>query len=297
MFKISIILPTYNVEQYIARAIESCINQTFKNIEIIVVDDCGSDKSIDIVKEYAKKDDRIKIIHNEENLKLLRARYEGVKVANSPYIMFLDPDDYLELNACEECMKILKNNEIDLLFFNAFVLENNNKIERKLNFQEKCYVKKDFLKELLKTKNLFWTVWAKVIKKELYLKAVGLISLENAKINMAEDVLLYYPLINISNTIFHLSKNLYNYQINNFSITKTLTLQNIKTNIQEQDNVLYLLKKMQYNYNFNLTLLKLIEYFLLIEKYSLSSKRNVLCFKINIFFKKSQFKFYRLLKM
>ncbi|EOI6057290.1 glycosyltransferase family 2 protein, partial [Campylobacter jejuni] len=102
-------------------------------------------------------------------------------------------------------------------------------------------------------------VWAKVIKKELYLKAVGLISLENAKINMAEDVLLYYPLINISNTIFHLSKNLYNYQINNFSITKTLTLQNIKTNIQEQDNVLYLLKKMQYNYNFNLTLLKLIE--------------------------------------
>ncbi|EOH7288202.1 glycosyltransferase family 2 protein [Campylobacter jejuni] len=297
MFKISIILPTYNVEQYIARAIESCINQTFKNIEIIVVDDCGSDKSIDIVKEYAKKDDRIKIIHNEENLKLLRARYEGVKVANSPYIMFLDPDDYLELNACEECMKILKNNEIDLLFFNAFVLENNNKIERKLNFQEKCYVKKDFLKELLKTKNLFWIVWAKVIKKELYLKAVGLISLENAKINMAEDVLLYYPLINISNTIFHLSKNLYNYQINNFSITKTLTLQNIKTNIQEQDNVLYLLKKMQYNYNFNLTLLKLIEYFLLIEKYSLSSKRNVLCFKINIFFKKIQFKFYRLLKM
>ncbi|EDH1457400.1 glycosyltransferase [Campylobacter jejuni] len=297
MFKISIILPTYNVEQYIARAIESCINQTFKNIEIIVVDDCGSDKSIDIVKEYAKKDDRIKIIHNEENLKLLRARYEGVKVANSPYIMFLDPDDYLELNACEECMKILKNNEIDLLFFNAFVLENNNKIERKLNFQEKCYVKKDFLKELLKTKNLFWTVWAKVIKKELYLKAVGLISLENAKINMAEDVLLYCPLINISNTIFHLSKNLYNYQINNFSITKTLTLQNIKTNIQEQDNVLYLLKKMQYNYNFNLTLLKLIEYFLLIEKYSLSSKRNVLCFKINIFFKKIQFKFYRLLKM
>ncbi|EAL2427200.1 glycosyltransferase family 2 protein [Campylobacter jejuni] len=297
MSKISIILPTFNVEKYIAKAIESCINQTFKDIEIIVVDDCGSDNSINTAKEYTKKDKRIKIIHNEKNLGLLRARYEGVKVANSPYIMFLDPDDYLELKACEECIKILKNNEIDLLFFNAFVLENNNKIERKLNFQEKCYTKKDFLKELLKTKNLFWTMWAKIIKKELYLKAVSLISLENAKINMAEDVLLYYPLINISNTIFHLSKNLYNYQINNFSITKTLTLQNIKTNIQEQDNVLYLLKKMQHDYNFNLTLLKLIEYFLLIEKYSLSSKRNVLCFKINIFFKKIQFKFYRLLKM
>lgn len=66
MFKISIILPTYNVEQYIARAIESCINQTFKDIEIIVVDDCGNDNSINIAKEYSKKDKRIKIIHKKK---------------------------------------------------------------------------------------------------------------------------------------------------------------------------------------------------------------------------------------
>ncbi|EAK0817867.1 glycosyltransferase family 2 protein [Campylobacter lari] len=296
---ISIILPTYNVEKYIARALESCINQTFKDIEIIVVDDLGNDKSIDIAKEYASKDDRIKIIHNEQNLKLLRARYEGVKVATSPYIMFLDPDDYLELNACEECVKILnKNNKIDLIFFDAFVLSNNSKIERKLNFQEKSYIKKDFLKKLLKTKNLFWTMWGKVIKKELYLKAFSLIPLEkNTKINMAEDVLLYYPLINISNAIFYLNKNLYNYQISNSSITGTLTSLNIKTNIQEQDNVTNLLKKIQHNYNFNLALLFLINYFLLIEKYVLSGKKNSLYFKINIFFKKNQFKFYRFLKM
>ncbi|EAK1936862.1 glycosyltransferase family 2 protein [Campylobacter jejuni] len=296
---ISIILPTYNVEKYIARALESCINQTFKDIEIIVVDDCGSDKSVDIAKEYASKDDRIKIIHNEENLKLLRARYEGVKVATSPYIVFLDPDDYLELNACEECVKILdKDNKVDLIFFDAFVLNNNSKIERKLNFQEKCYTKKDFLKKLLKTKNLFWTMWGKVIKKELYLKSFSLIPLEkNTKINMAEDVLLYYPLINISNIIFHLSKNLYNYQINNSSITGTLTSQNIKTNIQEQDNVINLLNKIQYNYNFNLALLLLIDYFLLIQKCSLCGKQNSFYFKINIFFKKNRFKFYRFLKM
>ncbi|RQD95291.1 glycosyltransferase family 2 protein, partial [Campylobacter hepaticus] len=83
MPRISIILPTYNVEKYIARALHTCINQTFKDIEIIVVDDCGEDKSIAIAKEYAKQDSRIKIIHNHENLKLLRARYEGVKAASS----------------------------------------------------------------------------------------------------------------------------------------------------------------------------------------------------------------------
>ncbi|QOR00891.1 glycosyltransferase family 2 protein [Campylobacter sp. 2014D-0216] len=299
MSQISIILPTYNVEKYIARALESCINQTFKDIEIIIVDDLGNDKSIDIAKEYASKDDRIKIIHNEENLKLLRARYEGVKVATSPYIMFLDPDDYLELNACEECAKILNTNKkLDLVFFDVFVLNNSSKTERKLNFQEKYYTKKDFLKKLLKTKNLFWTIWGKVIKKELYLDAFDLIPLEkNIKINMAEDVLLYYPLINISNTIFCLNKNLYNYQINNSSITGVSTLQNINTNIQQQDNVVNLLKKIQHNYNFNLALLFLIKYFLLIEKYSLSGKKNSLYCKFNIFFKKIQFKFYRFLKM
>lgn len=87
MPKISIILPTFNVEKYITKALESCINQTFKDIEIIVVDDCGSDKSIDIAKEYAKKDERIKIIHNEKNLGLLRARYEGVKAAEGGGIL------------------------------------------------------------------------------------------------------------------------------------------------------------------------------------------------------------------
>ncbi|EKN7390205.1 glycosyltransferase family 2 protein [Campylobacter lari] len=130
MSQISIILPTYNVEKYIARALESCINQTFKDIEIIVVDDCGSDKSIDIAKEYDNKDDRIKIIHNEKNLKLLRARHEGVKVATSPYIMFLDPDDYLELNACEECAYYIKKN-IDITWF-VFLYDENKKTPKKI---------------------------------------------------------------------------------------------------------------------------------------------------------------------
>ncbi|EAL6184099.1 glycosyltransferase family 2 protein, partial [Campylobacter coli] len=107
MPKISIILPTFNVEKYIAKALESCINQSFKDIEIIVVDDCGSDKSIDIAKEYAKKDKRIKIVHNEKNLGTFAARNNGVKHSNSEYLMFLDPDDFLELEACEKLILLI----------------------------------------------------------------------------------------------------------------------------------------------------------------------------------------------
>ncbi|WP_337209569.1 MULTISPECIES: glycosyltransferase family 2 protein [Campylobacter] len=83
MPKISIILPTYNVEPYIERALQSCINQTFKDIEIIVVDDCGHDKSIEIAKDYANKDERIKIIHNEKNLGTFASRNIGVLNSNS----------------------------------------------------------------------------------------------------------------------------------------------------------------------------------------------------------------------
>lgn len=276
MSQISIILPTYNVEKYIARALESCINQTFKDIEIIVVDDCGNDKSIDIAKEYASKDDRIKIIHNEENLKLLRARYEGAKVATSPYIMFLDSDDYLELNACEECIKILDmggGGKIDLLCFEAFIT-NAKKSIKKLNIKQGKYNNKEFTMQILKTKNPFWTMWAKIIKKDIYLKAFNMLNLKKEiKINMAEDALLYYPLTILSNEIFYLTQPLYTQHVNSNSITNNIN--SLEANIQEHKIVLNVLKSIK---NKKTPLYFLIIYLLKIQllKYEQNfNKRNI----------------------
>ena len=99
--KVSIIIPTYNVESYIARCLESCINQTLHDIEILVIDDCGSDGSIQIAQDYAKLDSRIKIIHNANNLGTFATRIVGIRQALGEYIAFLDADDYLTHNACE----------------------------------------------------------------------------------------------------------------------------------------------------------------------------------------------------
>ncbi|EAH8401522.1 glycosyltransferase family 2 protein, partial [Campylobacter jejuni] len=292
MSQISIILPTYNVEKYIARALESCINQTFKDIEIIVVDDCGNDKSIDIAKEYASKDDRIKIIHNEENLKLLRARYEGAKVATSPYIMFLDSDDYLELNACEECIKILDmggGGKIDLLCFEAFIT-NAKKSIKKLNIKQGKYNNKEFTMQILKTKNPFWTMWAKIIKKDIYLKAFNMLNLKKEiKINMAEDALLYYPLTILSNEIFYLTQPLYTQHVNSNSITNNIN--SLEANIQEHKIVLNVLKSIK---NKKTPLYFLIIYLLKIQllKYEQNfNKRNInlIYYKINILYQKYQF--------
>ncbi|ECP1130174.1 beta-1,3 galactosyltransferase [Campylobacter jejuni] len=298
MSQISIILPTYNVEKYIARALESCINQTFKDIEIIVVDDCGNDKSIDIAKEYASKDDRIKIIHNEENLKLLRARYEGAKVATSPYIMFLDSDDYLELNACEECIKILDmggGGKIDLLCFEAFIT-NAKKSIKKLNIKQGKYNNKEFTMQILKTKNPFWTMWAKIIIKDIYLKAFNMLNLKKEiKINMAEDALLYYPLTILSNEIFYLTQPLYTQHVNSNSITNNIN--SLEANIQEHKIVLNVLKSIK---NKKTPLYFLIIYLLKIQllKYEQNfNKRNInlIYYKINILYQKYQFKWKKFL--
>lgn len=71
--KISIVVPVYNVERYIAECLDSCVNQTLEDIEIVVVDDCGNDKSIEIAERFARSDSRVRVIHNKENMKLMLA--------------------------------------------------------------------------------------------------------------------------------------------------------------------------------------------------------------------------------
>ncbi|EAI5529496.1 glycosyltransferase family 2 protein [Campylobacter lari] len=245
MSQISIILPTYNVEKYIARAIESCINQTFKDIEIVVVDDCGNDKSIEIAKKYASKDDRIKIIHNKENLKLLRARCEGVKVATSPYIMFLDPDDYLEFNACEECIKIL-NTDIEMICFNTYII-NGAKIPVK-NYSIDIYSIKDYLIYLFNKDNFIWNAWGKLFKKDILLKSFNDLDLGNNKITMAEDALIFASYTKNITKIKTISECLYNYNCENInSTTNQKNINEIKRYLKDLE---YCIQKLSaYNYN------------------------------------------------
>ncbi|EGN6604575.1 glycosyltransferase family 2 protein, partial [Campylobacter jejuni] len=184
MPKISIILPTFNVEKYIARAIESCINQSFKDIEIIIVDDCGSDKSINIAKEYAKKEERIKIIHNEKNLGTFATRNNGVKHSNGEYLMFLDPDDYLELDACE---KLILYITYKICQFSFTQISNGVKLKS---------VFKDTLKNLEEFKGMYWNIWTLFVKKDFYLDSLKELFAIDKKLLVAEDMLAFFFLIN-----------------------------------------------------------------------------------------------------
>lgn len=119
MAEISIIVPVYNVSEYINQCIESLINQTFKDIEIIVIDDCGQDNSIIKVKKLAKTDKRIKIIYNKTNQGLAEARNIGLKHVTSEYVGFLDSDDWVAPNFYEKLYKDIKQYNADIAIGNV----------------------------------------------------------------------------------------------------------------------------------------------------------------------------------
>ncbi|MDR2007401.1 MAG: glycosyltransferase [Alphaproteobacteria bacterium] len=114
MNKISIIIPVYNVEIYLEKCLNSVINQTLTDIEIICINDGSTDNSLDILKKYEKLDRRI-ILINQENQGVSVARNNGLKIATAPYIMFIDPDDWLEIDAATVMYNAITTNECDLV--------------------------------------------------------------------------------------------------------------------------------------------------------------------------------------
>ena len=113
---VSIVVPIYNVEKYLDRCISSIASQTYRNLEIILVDDGSPDNCPSICDEWAKKDSRIVVVH-KENEGLGRARNTGIDNATGEYICFFDSDDYIEYDTIEACVKIASDNNADLVVF------------------------------------------------------------------------------------------------------------------------------------------------------------------------------------
>lgn len=112
--KVSVIIPIYNVEKYLKESLESVINQSLKEIEIICIDNKSEDKSLNILKEYAKKDNRIIVYENEENLKQGLARNFGITQAKGEYIFFVDGDDYIKTDCIEKMYNKAKKDDTDI---------------------------------------------------------------------------------------------------------------------------------------------------------------------------------------
>lgn len=127
-FLISVIVPIYNVEQYVAQCIESILNQTYKNLEIILVDDGSTDNSGQICDKYAQLDPRIHVIH-QENMKASAARNAALDICTGEYISFIDGDDTIQPNMYSRCMEFIRKKNVDVVVFNCNVTRNGVKEE------------------------------------------------------------------------------------------------------------------------------------------------------------------------
>ena len=114
MSKISVIVPVYKAEKFLSNCIKSILNQTYHDLEVILVDDGSPDSSGQICEEYAKKDNRIKVIH-QKNAGVAAARNVGLDLATGDYITFVDSDDYIRPQMYEKMLKCAQNNHCDLV--------------------------------------------------------------------------------------------------------------------------------------------------------------------------------------
>lgn len=235
MYKISIIIPIYNVENYIEKCFRSIIKQ--KNMceaEIICIDDGSTDNSGKICDKYAKIDKRFKVIH-QKNLGVAVARNVGLDVAQGKYIAWIDPDDYIADDWYEKINTFMEKN-IDFIFFDyAYLINNTIKKVRYRN--DSGYIKKEkFFKELVLDKKIQSQLWSKVMKRTLF---------HNIRIpkdiKVLEDFAIMPYLVEKANTIYYISDYLYYYLIRKGSLTNN----NININ---NDYICYLISKNRYKY-------------------------------------------------
>ncbi|MCI8699816.1 MAG: glycosyltransferase [Clostridia bacterium] len=200
--KLSIIIPNYNNEKYLKRSLECVIEQTYKNLEIIVVNDGSKGNSDEIMKEYQEKDNRIKYVKHDVNKGLFQARLTGASVATGDYIAFLDADDYTSIDFYRTLMNNAIENNSDIVIGNTVLeYDSGKKIEYNLfnmNFKElkgsQC-IDEYFRQEGL---NFSWhTIWNKIYSMKIWKEATRHYKKINKRLIMTEDfafstVLFYY---------------------------------------------------------------------------------------------------------
>lgn len=226
MNKLSVIIPAYNVEKYIEKCIESVINQSYKNLEIIIINDGSTDHTDELCKKYIDKDARIKYI-SKENEGLSEARNTGLRYATGDYVTFLDSDDYFDLNYASIMMKEILDDDLDMVSCNSRSFNDYDGKEYPIPIKiNKVFNNIEALDDInTKESFTFEPAQQKIYKKELF----NDLKFEKGRIH--EDTIMcvkYYYKISKGKNI---DIPLYNYRVRNGSISRT------KFNIKSLDNL------------------------------------------------------------
>ena len=212
---VSVIIPVYNVEEYLVQCVDSVRNQTYKNIEIFLVDDGSTDQSGEICDFYSSIDDRIHVIH-KKNGGLSSARNAGIELANGEYFAFIDSDDYADLEMIEVlCDRVIKA-QAEIAFGGYETIDETGS-QLKCRSINKNYTSFEALQALSGDTGIpLGTIWNKIYKRSLF---------DNIRFPLGkyhEDVFIMHELIDLCSTVCGVDKTVYYYRQRNGSITKSI---------------------------------------------------------------------------
>ena len=246
--QVSIIVPVYNVENYIERCLNSLVNQTFKDIEIITINDGSTDKSLELINKYVKEDIRVSVIDlGDEGVSYCRNL--GIEKANGKYIMFVDSDDWIDSNMIEAMYKKAEENKLDLVMCSYIREFKDHSKEKIFNLPEEIIYKEDKVKNELLRKlvgpvkeelsnpemlDALGTVWGKLYRADI-LKENKIKFVDLKEIGSAEDTLFNIFTFNYLKKVMFLNKPMYHYWRDN---PKSVTSQ-YNSKLKEQRKVFF----------------------------------------------------------
>ena len=227
--KISIVIPVYNVEKYLDKCLESVVNQTYQNLQIVLVDDKSPDRSGDLCEIWATKDERIEVVHKEVNEGLGLARNTGLKYVKGDYILFLDSDDFYDCTLCEKTISAIKKNNADICYFGHQKYVNGNIIENKdiMNLKDE-YVGEEIIHDFLAPTigqapdesgypKVGMSAWRILYKKDIIFE--NNLKFVSEREYLCEDLFFRIELCKKINKVVVVKENLYNYRFNDESLT------------------------------------------------------------------------------
>ena len=218
---ISIIVPAYNAAQRIEGTLNSLINQTYKNLEIIIVNDASTDMTGEILDRLAKKDERLKIIHLRDNVGVYKARAKGIEFASAKWIGFLDADDYSKPEMFKRMLMIADEKEVDVVICESDRVDNKRKkISSKVRFQDNIKITNNIFEKFCNFEFGTGAHWNKLYKAEL-IKKWGTIDYKLRQ-DTNEDLLVNIGVFHNAKSVYLMKEVLHEYSYNEQSVTSSL---------------------------------------------------------------------------
>ncbi|WP_444914159.1 glycosyltransferase [Microbulbifer sp. TRSA007] len=237
--KVSIVIPIYNNSEHLQDCLDSILNQTISDIEIICIDDKSEDDSVEILDEYVRKyPDIITAIKHDKNLSASQCRKDGVLSSSGEYIMFVDADDYIEPTACEIAYNSITENDTDILQFGTFIENCGNLPQSRIDSNQRMVrpfieetISSNLMQECFLQKKFSINLWNKIYNGAICRKAFSEIS--DGYFPKANDLYAFFFILKYANSYSGIDDKLYHYRFGlGMTGQPTMSLENFKLHCQ-----------------------------------------------------------------